>query len=218
MYRETTPRLGAPHVIMISSDADRATDVAFPIGTKLSNIPKLFSGTYRTYHEDGRDTSQYNYFTRTPGHNDALESHQLVEIGKGTSDLSLDPFDLNLRNPPGAFENVTLYTGTRSNWTQWRIQRHGRNETNYWVLRVPKEIIPGHGPIFESESCDLMAALFRIASARKADVRSVAVTVKASAQGVIEKTEQSLQRVPQTGETVVTPVQPSTEATRKPSP
>ncbi len=69
MYRDTTPLRGAPHVIMISSDADKATGLAFPIGTKLSNAPKLLSGDFRNYHQAGRDTSQYNYFTQTPGHN-----------------------------------------------------------------------------------------------------------------------------------------------------
>ncbi|MBA3354318.1 MAG: hypothetical protein H0U23_18150 [Blastocatellia bacterium] len=127
-----------------------------------------------------------------------------------------DPFDLNLTNPAGVFENVTLYTGTRTNWRQWRIQRSGQNKTNYWVLHVPREIIPGHGPIFESESRDLMAALFRIAAAPETGARSVPVTVKSSAQGEIKKTEQRLQREPATGETVVTPVQTSAEETRQP--
>ncbi len=218
MYRDTTTPLGAPHVIMVSSDADRATGVAFPIGTKLSNVPKFFSGSFRDYHESGGETSQFNYFTRTPGHNAALESHRLVEIAKGTTELRTDPFDLNLANRAGAFEDITLYTGTRSNWTQWLIERHGQNKTNYWVLHVPKEIIPGHGPIFESESCDLMAALFRIAASPETRARLVPVKVKASAQGEIEKSEQRLERLPETGETVVTPAQPAANAPSKPPP
>ena len=218
MYRDTTPPLGAPHVIMISSDADKATDVAFPIGTKLSNIPKLLTGAFREYREENRDTSQYNYFTRTPGHNDSLVSHRLLDLPREeTPELPVDPFDMNLKNPAGAFENVTLYTGTRSKWKQWRIQRQGENRTNYWVLRVPKQIIRGHGPIFEQESCDLMAALFRIAAAPEKGARSFEVRVKASAQGEIEKTEQSLQRL-QEGETVVTPAQPAADEPRKPPP
>jgi len=85
-------------------------------------------------------------------------------------------------------------------------------------LRVPKQIIPGHGPIFEDESCDLMAALFRLAAAPDAAGRSVPVTVRGSAQGPVEKTEQSLQRDRKTGETVVTPVQPSGGEPPKPPP
>lgn len=216
MYRDATPPLGAPHVIMISSDADMATGIAFPIGTKLSNTHKLLSGSFRDYHEKDRDTSQFNYFTGTPGHNDSLESHRLIEINKGTTALRTDPFDLNLTNPAGAFEKVTLYTGTRFDWTQWEIERHGPNQTNYWILRVPKKIIPGHSGIFESASCDLMAALFRIAASPEAGARPVSVTVKASAQGEIEKTEQRVQRERETGETVVTPVQSAATETHPP--
>jgi hypothetical protein len=129
-------------------------------------------------------------------------------VGKGKSDLGLDPFDLNLKNPGGSYENVTLYTGTRYDWTQWRIERQGPNQTNYWVLRVPKQIIPGHGPIFEGESRDLMAALFRLATKPEAAERPVSLKVRGSAEGPVKKTEQRLQRV-ESGERVVTPVQPS---------
>ena len=103
---------------------------------------------------------------------------------------------------------MTLYTGTRSDWKRWRIERRGPNETNYWILRVPKQIIPGHGPIFEGESCDVMAALFRVAAAPDAPSRSVPVTVKATAQGPVKKTEQRLQRDRKTEETIVTPAEP----------
>ena len=209
MYQDTTPLRGAPHVIMISSDADTATGLAFPIGTKLSNAPKALSGSFRKYRENGRDSSQFNYFTQTPGHNDSLQSHRLVMLAKGKSDLGTDPFDLNLKNRAGSYENVTLYTGTRYDWTQWRIERQGPNQTNYWVLRVPKQIIPGHGPIFEGESRDLMAALFRLGTKPEAAERPVPLRVRGSAEGHVQKTEQRLQRMQRTGETVVTPAQPS---------
>lgn len=125
---------------------------------------------------------------------------------------------MNLANRAGAFEDITLYTGTRPNWTQWRIDRHGENKTNYWILHVPKEIIPGDGPIFESELCDLMATLFRIAASREAGARLVPVKVKASAKGEIKKSEQRLERLPETGETVVPPAQPAANDPSKPPP
>ncbi len=218
MYHDTTPPRGAPHIIMISSDADKATGLVFPIGAKLSNTPKLFSGSFRQYHEARRDTSQFNYFTTTPGHNDSVQSHWLVPAGEGTTNLGADPFDVNLRNRGGTYENVTFYTGTQTNWKRWRIERHGLNETNYWILHVPKEIIRGHGPIFEAESRDLMAALFRIAAAPEAAARSVEVRVQGSAQGRVEKREQRVERSQESGATVVTPAQPGAEEPRKPAP
>lgn len=209
MYRDTTPLRGAPHVIMLSSDADKATGLAFPIGTKLSNTPKLLTGTFRKYHDPARDTSQFQYFTTTAGHNNSLQSHRLVPVESGKTDLGADPFDLNLKNKPGSYENVTLYTGTRYDWTKWEIKREGPNLTNYWVLRVPKKIIPGHGPIFEGESRDVMAALFRLATRPEAAERSVRVSVKASPEGAVKRTEQRLQRQPATGKTLVTPAEPA---------
>ena len=209
MYQDTTPLRGAPHVIMISSDADWPNKVIFPIGTKLSNTPKLLTGTFRKYHEAGRDSSQFRYFTQTPGQNSSLQSHRLFWVRSGQTDLGADPFDLNLKNKPGSYENVTLYTGTRFDWSEWQIRREGPNLTNYWVLRVPKKIIPGHGPIFEGESRDVMAALFRLATRPEAAERSVRVSVKASPEGPVKRTEQRLEQKSKTGETVVTPVQPA---------
>lgn len=209
MYRDTTPLRGSPHVIVISSDADKATGLAFPIGTKLSNMPKLITGIFRKYHGEGHDESQFKYFTQTPGHNDSLQSHRLVAMESGTTDLGADPFDLNLRNHAGSYENVTLYTGLRNRWTKWQIKREGPNLTNYWVLRVPKQIIPGHGPIFEGESRDLMAALFRMATRPEIAERSVKVIVKASPEGAIKKTEQRLEKQSETGPTIVIPAQPT---------
>ena len=92
MIRDTTPLRGSPHVIMISSDADMAMSVAFPLGTKISNTPKLLTGTFRKYHDPDRETSQFNYFTQTAGHNDALQSHRLVMVEKGKTDLGAGSF------------------------------------------------------------------------------------------------------------------------------
>ena len=125
---------------------------------------------------------------------------------KGNTDLGAEPFDLNLAGPGGSHEDVTLYTGARKDWKKWRIQRQGPNHTGYWVLRVPKEIIAGHGPIFEGKSLDLMAALFRVGNARAAAQRAVPVTVQASPEaGPVERTRQRIERQPGTGETLVTP-------------
>ena len=76
------------------------------------------------------------------------------------------------------------------------------------MLHVPKDIIPGHGPIFEGESRDVMAALFRLATTTQAAERAVPVSVKASPEGAVQKTEQRLERQPATGKTLVTPAKP----------
>jgi hypothetical protein len=72
-------------------------------------------------------------------------------------------------------------------------------------VHVPKEIIRGHGPIFEGEARDLMAALFRVGGASEALKTSVPVTVQSAPQGQIERNEQQIHRSQITGETTVSP-------------
>ena len=62
------------------------------------------------------------------------------------------------------------------------------------------------------------AGIGGVAFAKKPEAaeRSVPVKVRASAEGPVQKTEQRLQRVRATGETVVTPVQPSASDTHPP--
>jgi hypothetical protein len=66
MYRDTTALRGSPHVIMISSEADMATGLAFPIGTKISNTPKLLTGTFRKYHDPDRKLRSSNTSRKQP--------------------------------------------------------------------------------------------------------------------------------------------------------
>jgi hypothetical protein len=49
------------------------------------------------------------------------------------------------------------------NW--WQIRAYQPNKrTPYWIMQVPKAIIPNHTPIFTPEGRAMMAALFRIAN------------------------------------------------------
>ena len=80
MYQDHDTLRGAPACHLISSVADWPNKVIFPIGTKLSNTPKLLTGTFRKYHEAGRDSSQFWYFTQTPGQNSSLQSHRFFWV------------------------------------------------------------------------------------------------------------------------------------------
>jgi hypothetical protein len=87
---------------------------------------------------------------------------------------------LNLKKQAGQLRERDLIYWNALRLDKWQIVRQGPNLTNYWVLHVPKDIIPGHGPIFEGESRDVMAALFRLAQTTQAAERARPVSVKAS--------------------------------------
>jgi hypothetical protein len=52
-------------------------------------------------------------------------------------------------------------TGTEL-WRRWRIVSTGNDRVPVWVVRVPKDIIWGHGGLWSDNSVAMLAALFRI--------------------------------------------------------
>jgi len=109
-----TNQVSADHPLLVSitSKADSATGMLFPIGTGLSNT----FGLFRKYEwdtkfgESSHNVSQRGYFTHTPGHNDLLISHDakpvfgvpMSPIYRETdqcSDEMLNAFQRNLNDP-----------------------------------------------------------------------------------------------------------------------
>jgi hypothetical protein len=215
MFRENTLAGGLPQVISITSKTDLATKMAFPVGTRLSNAPRKLTGHFRSY-DDPRDAehdSQYLYFTRTPGHHPHLRSHHTVKIGEG-SGLPVDPFEFNLAHGGSDPNNVTFYTGDADNWRRWRFEPTGTNRTDYWVVQVPREIIHGHGgvdnlSIFNENSLDMMAGLFRLVTKPAARAQTTGVRVPSQSGGRPVEARQSV-TTSETGGAVVSPAQKTT--------
>ena len=170
-----------PLIVSITSKADWATGVIFPIGTRLSNA----TGTFRQYDWDDKygtgsqHVSQREYFTRTPGHNDRLISHAAV-VTEGTAKLPayqytdtcstamLDAFRRNLSEPltgpNGEVKFVTV--PAKGEQTVWKLEPRmdAKFQTPYWIISVPKEIMRDHGDIFNENALALMARLFRVSN------------------------------------------------------
>ena len=194
LQRRHTSREGAsgneisaehPLIVSITSKADWATGILFPVGTQLSNA----TGTFRKYNWDekygdssSRNISQKEYFTRTPGHNDKLISHT-AETAQGTAhapryqesdacnDEMLTAFRRNLTErligPKGEIQFLTLAPNGEE--TRWQLRNQIEQEklrTPYWIIQVPKEIIRDHGDIFNENALAMMARLFRVSNPR----------------------------------------------------
>jgi hypothetical protein len=167
-----------PLLVSITSKADSATGMLFPIGTGLSNA----LGVFRKYEwddkygESSHNVSQREYFTHTPGHNNQLISHDakvVAGVPKMPSyeetdtcrDEMLNAFQRNLdeplTGPNGEIKFVTVAPGGAA--TEWELAPRGpdRLQTPYWIVSVPKEIIRDHSDIFNENSLALMARLFR---------------------------------------------------------
>ncbi len=47
-------------------------------------------------------------------------------------------------------------------WRKWEIVYTGNARIPFWIVRVPKEIISGHGGLWSDNSVALFAALYRL--------------------------------------------------------
>jgi hypothetical protein len=175
--------ISADHPLMVSitSKADSATGMIFPIGTGLSNA----LGIFRKYEWDDKygdsshNVSQREYFTHTPGHNARLISHEAKAIEGSPRKPSyedtdacsaemLKAFERNLKQPltgpKGEVRFVTIApSGEETTWAlQSKIPDH--LQTPYWIVSVPKEIIRDHSDIFNENAIAMMARLFRVSN------------------------------------------------------
>jgi hypothetical protein len=47
-------------------------------------------------------------------------------------------------------------------WRKWQFVYTGNDRVPFWIVRVPKEIIWGHGGLWSDNSVAMLAALFRM--------------------------------------------------------
>jgi hypothetical protein len=185
-----------PRIISVTSETDRATGAAFPIGATLFGFGKL----YRDYSPQQTGSTQVNqrlFFTHTPGHNDFLLDHAIVPLDiMAPVPQRSRAFEENLENPQarpasGADTQATPIfatgEGPPNEWKWWRLNYTGnaRQRSLFWIVKVPKQILNGHGDIFNPAARDMMAALFRLSNVLdKGAAPPAEITVKARPESV----------------------------------
>ncbi len=165
-------------IISVTSATDRATGWAFPLGAGILNSGKLYR-SYKT--ADGASEGQRQFFTSTPGHNKLLLDHEIAPLQESIPSGHADTaFDENLQNPQALPPTVSdtqatpiFATGGEEDghgkvtpWNWWRLNYTGSADQRspFWVVKVPKEILNGHGDIFNPNAVDMMVALFRLSN------------------------------------------------------
>jgi hypothetical protein len=189
-YRDTDDQ-NRPLLVSITSKGDTATGGWFPIGTFF---PNLFA--HRKYRWDYKlnqpaNDDQNSYLTMTPGHNAKLFTHKIdngaapptalsaeaaarlpIKINQcdcATTEARNPAFEQNLQHPARDLAFATSRKDDPNEFDWWQIDANQPNRrTPYWILQVPKAIIPNHTPIFTPEGRALMAALYRIANPKGA--------------------------------------------------
>jgi hypothetical protein len=180
-----------PLLIMLQAENDKATGAFFPIGAGLANLVGLrYHWTQVSVPgRDGQKVSEGEFETRTPGNNKYLMNYQVVPRGeatpppglKGVEDRAVEAnaahnlhgriFYTSEKNdghenkicPGSTYDPNKIKEATGNEvWRKWEIVYTGNARVPFWIVRVPKEIISGHGGLWSDNSIAMFAALFRL--------------------------------------------------------
>lgn len=181
-----------PFLVILQSENDMATGQFFPIGTALFNVVNLRAHWDRVPvpGSNGTKVSESEFYTHTPGNNKYLVNYHIVPLGETTPPPGLRTkenraFEVNLKenHPDFTFDtserndgheerfchdanynpNEIRLSSGKEVWQRWQFVYTGKNErVPCWIVRVPKEIIWGHGGLWSNNSVAMFAALFRI--------------------------------------------------------
>jgi hypothetical protein len=180
-----------PFLVILQSENDQATGQIFPLGTGAFNIVDLRAHWDKVAvpGSNGLKVSESKFYTQTPGNNQYLVNYHVVPLGEAAPPPGLRAsenraFEANvLENHPdysfytsehndghedsfcrGADYNpIEIRPGTGNEiWRRWQFVYTGNARVPFWIVRVPKEIIWGHGGLWSDNSVAMLAALFRI--------------------------------------------------------
>ncbi|MBV9488686.1 MAG: hypothetical protein JO069_03045 [Verrucomicrobia bacterium] len=180
-----------PFLTILQSENDQATGQFFPIGTGLFNAVGLRAHWDKVLvpGSAGQKVSEREFYTHTPGNNRYLVNFHVVSLGEATPPPGLRSnldraFEANILHNHADY---TFYTSERNDghearfcrganynpaevrpatgketWRRWQFVYKGNARVPCWIVRVPKEIVWGHGGLWSDNSIAMLAALFRI--------------------------------------------------------
>ncbi len=180
-----------PSIVFLQSENDAATGQIFPIGQEVINITNLHFHWQKVrvpgYH--GVKVSEREFYEHTPGNNKYLVNYQVMPLGETSAPEDLRAtenraFEANIRdNHPdytfytsehndghekGSCKNGDYTPGQtraetgKETWRKWKFVYTGNARVPCWIVRVPKDIIWGHGGLWSDNSVAMLGALFRI--------------------------------------------------------
>jgi hypothetical protein len=151
-----------PMFVSITSTADIATGLAFPIGTGVAATTKAFNKVPAPGPEE-KLTSEREFYTHTPGHNEFLINHVTVDRHETINSPAGRPaLEENLLHNHAGDGFVLDASGGQL--AVWQIKLVGNVDVPYWNIKVDPSIIKNHGDLWNERAEAMMAAIFRMAN------------------------------------------------------
>jgi len=156
-------RFSSPFIVSVTSTADTATGGLYPFALGIKAATKKF----RKY--EGTDCSptdtQKTYYKKTAGHNLALHSHVVRSVPMTDAERETHhPMMLEESINPDNGEVRYTFPGEADWFTIERLPL-SVNDTPYWIMSVPPELIPDHSNIFTFNMLQLIRALAQTSGA-----------------------------------------------------
>lgn len=180
-----------PIFVILQSENDVATGKFFPIGTNLADAVTLryHWDKVPVPGSNGQKVSEKEFDTHTPGNNKYLVNFAVVPLGAATAPAGLEStenraFEANVRKnlrgrtfltsekndghekqycrSPNYNPNESRPGTGNEEWQRWEFVPKGNAQVPCWIVRVPKEIIWGHGGLWSDNSVAMFGALYRL--------------------------------------------------------
>jgi len=155
-----------PTIVSITSQGDTATRFILPVGqgANLLSFRKSLRSYGGPYDPDPFGiASQRTYYLRSTAHIPELQSHIVApDDGKGTIRDAYKQRGYTCVSLPGP-------NHTKKDYYVVPI-KDAKNDTPYWVMEMPTDIVPDHSHIFRQEFGQLLQA-FVLRQAREPDDR-----------------------------------------------
>lgn len=172
-------RYERPLLVSFTSEKDAATRFFFPMGMSVKAVSKKF----RSYGEEhcSAISNQRWLYTHTAGHTSALHSH-VVTVGpkaaRGSTALATEErftqLGYHTEYDPRTQQVTFSFDGSRHRFTIKR-KALARNDTPYWIMQVPRELIPNHSQVFTEDTLALIEAVAALSGALERETATVVV-------------------------------------------
>jgi hypothetical protein len=177
-FDESGRRIERPLMLSFTSATDRATRTFFPLGMSVKGMSKKFRDYGAEYCSP--ISKQKYLYSHTAGHTPGLFSHEIEVSEKRyghpwAEDESSDLPPISETEYDPATQQVSLsFEGAEHRFT---IRRKSRalNDTPYWIMQVPRELIPNHSEILTPETYGLNEAILVFSGALQDDISTTLV-------------------------------------------
>lgn len=175
LYREEQDgtRRRAPLVVSVTSTGDTATGSLYPTALGIKGTSKKFREYEPT--DCSPVATQKSLYKKTAGHNLVLHSH-VVTTGEPIEPGTIDDVNMRLVEAidPDTGETTYSFPGKEYMFTIKRLP-WGYNDTPYWIMSVPPELIAGHSDIFTYNTLQLIRGLLQMSGTVHTGEKSIIV-------------------------------------------